>query len=228
MSSRSRSSSGPVLLGGATWRARLDGMAIGFASTRGAATAPYESAFVWVMRWDSVTDAEEAERAARRLAISDGVVARRQGRWLLVHLGLGANATAEAESSFAAIVAAHPPRVTADPPEPLAIPSALRSREPIRTTIRAHLDEVRACYEAQLEFEPSLQGRVLTYFVVSPEGRVSDTEIEESSLGRTTGATHLTDCLQALLETIPFPEEPQTQPLGVTYPFVFAPEDEAE
>jgi hypothetical protein len=55
-------------------------------------------------------------------------------------------------------------------------------RASIQATIRAHLSEVRTCFEAGLSRNPQIQGRVLVYFHVDPTGFVVHANIQSSTL----------------------------------------------
>lgn len=55
-------------------------------------------------------------------------------------------------------------------------------KEPIRRVIRAHLDQVRACYEAGLARDPSLDGRVVIRFTIDRDGTVGESEVTSTTL----------------------------------------------
>jgi TonB family protein len=52
----------------------------------------------------------------------------------------------------------------------------------IRRVVRAHLNEVRFCYERALQSHPSLQGRAVTRFVIGYDGRVTSSQIASSTV----------------------------------------------
>jgi TonB family protein len=56
------------------------------------------------------------------------------------------------------------------------------SKEVIRRVVRRHINEVKFCYEQQLNARPDLQGRVTTKFVISPTGSVQSAMVGSSSL----------------------------------------------
>ena len=55
-------------------------------------------------------------------------------------------------------------------------------RASIQATIRAHLSEVRTCFEAGLNRNPQIQGRVLVYFHIDPTGFVVHAKVQSSTL----------------------------------------------
>lgn len=85
--------------------------------------------------------------------------------------------------------------------------------------IKRHYNQIRNCYEQQLNSNPGLGGRVATRFVISGSGRVSQAGVSSSSMNNSA----VEGCLVGVLKRIVFPE-----PLGggiveVDYPFSFAP-----
>jgi outer membrane biosynthesis protein TonB len=86
--------------------------------------------------------------------------------------------------------------------------------------IRRHMSQIRYCYERELSAAKSgISGRVLTRFVISGSGRVSQAGVASTSLNN----SGVESCLTGVLRKIVFPE-----PLGggiveVSYPFSFTP-----
>ncbi|MDB4966124.1 MAG: putative abductin-like protein [Myxococcales bacterium] len=66
-------------------------------------------------------------------------------------------------------------RVATGPVCTLAVASVRGScdRDLVRRVVRAHINEVRFCYERRLQSEPTLTGRVEARFVVAPDGHVA-------------------------------------------------------
>ncbi|MEM9453261.1 MAG: TonB family protein [Myxococcota bacterium] len=54
-------------------------------------------------------------------------------------------------------------------------------RDIVRRIVRAHINEVRHCYNQGLSRDPNLRGRVLLVFSIDPSGRVLESQVEESS-----------------------------------------------
>jgi hypothetical protein len=62
-------------------------------------------------------------------------------------------------------------------------------KEIIRRVVRRHLNEVRFCYESELQKHPGLQGRVVADFVIASNGLVIEsTAMESTRRGPETGA----------------------------------------
>jgi len=92
------------------------------------------------------------------------------------------------------------------------------SREVVRRVIRRHINEVRFCYEQELDTRPDLEGRVLVGFVIGPNGSV---------LTSTTQSTTLNDarveaCINAAVRRWTFPQPEGGGAVGVSYPFVLS------
>ena len=90
-------------------------------------------------------------------------------------------------------------------------------KDAIRKVVRAHLDEVRACYNEGLKRDPELAGRIVLGFVISAAGAVSQATIAES----TVPDTQVGACVVSAAQTWVFPA-PQGGSMSVTYPIVFA------
>ena len=88
----------------------------------------------------------------------------------------------------------------------------------IRRTVRAHIHEVRHCYNQGLARDPNLKGRVAVKFMVGPRGDILAAEIAEATLAdKTVGA-----CIVAAIRRWTFPK-PQGSTVVITYPFVLEP-----
>ena len=75
------------------------------------------------------------------------------------------------------------PRLLEPPPrEDSTGPPASLSRESIRRTIRAHIDEVRACFQAGIAHQAGLRGRVVLRFFIAADGAVHSTRIHAVEL----------------------------------------------
>jgi hypothetical protein len=85
-------------------------------------------------------------------------------------------------------------------------------RDLIRRVVRAHINEVRFCYERTLQTHPSLTGRVQSTFVVAPTGHVT----ASSATGVDPGVAQ---CIAAAVQRWTFPRCAGE----VHYPFMLAP-----
>ncbi|HXI55388.1 MAG TPA: AgmX/PglI C-terminal domain-containing protein [Polyangia bacterium] len=93
-------------------------------------------------------------------------------------------------------------------------------KEIVRRIIRAHLNEVRFCYEQELPRHPTLSGRVVIQFAITPGGQVASSAVQDSTLH----LASLEGCMTQAVRRWTFP-----QPQGgggltiVSYPFVLSP-----
>lgn len=93
-----------------------------------------------------------------------------------------------------------------------SLAAASLDKDLIRGRIRARNADYRACYEAALQTQPKLEGRVNVKFVINKEGKVIE------SIG--TGLPPVDTCVAKVIETIEFP--PNTRGIiTVNYPFSF-------
>jgi hypothetical protein len=91
------------------------------------------------------------------------------------------------------------------------------SKETILKTVKQHRNEVRGCYEKELQSDPDLEGRVVLKFVITPTGYVAMTQVASSTLGNPEVETCIKD---AALKWI-FPAHESGGLSIVNYPFVF-------
>ena len=87
-------------------------------------------------------------------------------------------------------------------------------RDMVRRIVRAHINEVRSCYNAGLTKNPSLEGRVLIKFTIIPTGKVSSAMVEEN----TTKDTAVGNCIAKAVKRWSFPKVAKGTAI-VTYPF---------
>jgi TonB family protein len=92
------------------------------------------------------------------------------------------------------------------------------SREIIRRVVRRHINEVRFCYEQELNAHPELQGRVSVRFVIDASGVVTSSAIAESTLG----APRVEGCIVTAVRRWSFPAPDGGGEVSVVYPFVLS------
>lgn len=88
----------------------------------------------------------------------------------------------------------------------------------IKRVVRAHLAEMRHCYETGLAKNPSLSGTVTTKFVIAKDGTVTSAD----DAGSTMTDASVTQCIQKRFLAMKFPE-PSGGVVVVTYPMTFSP-----
>lgn len=90
-------------------------------------------------------------------------------------------------------------------------------RDIIARVIREHRREVRSCYENELQRNPDLAGRIIVRFVISPDGAVASSDVQESDLGNNA----VESCIVRRVRRWRFPEPRGGGIVRVSYPFVF-------
>ncbi len=90
-------------------------------------------------------------------------------------------------------------------------------KELIRKVIRSHVDQVRFCYESQLQRFPKLSGKTAIKFVITANGTVASSSVAQS----TTDNSALDNCVATKVRTWLFPKPKGGGVVVVTYPFLF-------
>jgi pSer/pThr/pTyr-binding forkhead associated (FHA) protein len=90
------------------------------------------------------------------------------------------------------------------------------SKEVIRRIIQRHVNEVKFCYEQELNQRPDLQGRISVKFIISPTGAVQTAATADSTMGN----AKVEGCVVAAVRRWTFPSPEGGGIVVVTYPFV--------
>jgi hypothetical protein len=90
------------------------------------------------------------------------------------------------------------------------------SKEVIRRVVRRHINEVKFCYEQQLNARPDLQGRVTTRFVISPTGSVQSAMVADTTLRNEA----VESCIAQAVRRWTFPAPDGGGVVVVNYPFL--------
>ena len=98
------------------------------------------------------------------------------------------------------------------------VESAEIDRGKLTAYLRARMSAIQGCYEKELKRNPSLKGKVVVRFTITPQGRASDIEIEENTLGNDA----VPSCIKTVIRGWVFPFKPDGE-ATVAYPFVFSP-----
>lgn len=114
---------------------------------------------------------------------------------------------------------------------PLLVAALIAAQPPhldgrlLRRMIRAHLSEIRACYDRELERDERAAGRVTLQFAVDGAGRVVAAQVAESTLGR----PRAEQCMAAAARAWTFPRTgaPESSLTMVRYPFLLEPPPDA-
>jgi outer membrane biosynthesis protein TonB len=106
-------------------------------------------------------------------------------------------------------------RVTEASPD---VESGQVDREKLMAYVRQRRSAIVNCYEKELKRNPSLKGKVVVRFSITPAGRTSEIEIEENTLGNEA----VSSCIRTVIRGWVFPFKPDGE-TSVAFPFVFAP-----
>jgi TonB family protein len=92
-------------------------------------------------------------------------------------------------------------------------------KDVIAKIIRSHQNEIKYCYETELNKNPSLAGKVAVAFTIDPTGAVADANVTETTLNNSTAE----NCMLARIRRWKFPEPKGGGVVAVTYPWLFSP-----
>ncbi len=93
------------------------------------------------------------------------------------------------------------------------------SKDVIAKVIKRHQNEIKFCYEQELQKIPDLAGKVAVQWVIDPAGSVSDASVTESSLGN----SNAENCILSRIRRWKFPEPQGGGIVTVTFPWIFKP-----
>ncbi|HLT37358.1 MAG TPA: DUF2330 domain-containing protein [Enhygromyxa sp.] len=95
----------------------------------------------------------------------------------------------------------------------------MEDKDVIRRIVRAHLDEVRSCYDAGLVANASLAGRMVVEFTIGGEGKVSSATVGESTLADPS----VEQCVAKAVERWTYPKPRGGDVVEVQFPFELSP-----
>ena len=87
----------------------------------------------------------------------------------------------------------------------------------IRRVVNERRREIRACYEAELQRNPDIAGRVVFHFVITPDGAVAQASVRETTLNNEA----VEQCVARRIRQWRFPEPRGGGIVRVDYPFNF-------
>jgi TonB family protein len=91
------------------------------------------------------------------------------------------------------------------------------SKTVISRIVRRHINELRFCYEQQLNLVPSLRGRVVVEFIISGQGQVVAAALSSSTLGE----AKVDQCVVGAVKRWNFTAPEKGGRVVVSMPFVF-------
>ncbi|HEX4620319.1 MAG TPA: TonB family protein, partial [Myxococcaceae bacterium] len=93
------------------------------------------------------------------------------------------------------------------------------SKDVIAKVIKRHENEIKFCYEQELNKTPNLNGKVAVQWVIDPTGSVSDANVTETSLSNNNAES----CMLARIRRWKFPSPEGGGVVTVTFPWIFKP-----
>ena len=93
-------------------------------------------------------------------------------------------------------------------------------KDVVQRVVKNHQRDIQKCYERELIKNPSLAGKVMVAFTVSPTGDV----VSARAQGGTLDSPKVSECIVGKVGTWIFPEPSDGEEVQISYPFVFAPQ----
>lgn len=93
-------------------------------------------------------------------------------------------------------------------------------REIVRRIVRAHINEVRSCYNTGLSDDPNLSGKIEVEFTVSSTGKVSESKVDSSTLD---DEQAVAKCVAKAVKRWKFPKPGDGKDVVISYPYSLEP-----
>jgi TonB family protein len=90
-------------------------------------------------------------------------------------------------------------------------------KDVIMKVIKRHQNEIKFCYEQELQKNPTLGGKVAVAWTIDPAGGVSDANVSESSISN----ANVESCIVQRIRRWKFPEPAGGGVVNVTFPWIF-------
>lgn len=90
-------------------------------------------------------------------------------------------------------------------------------KDVIMKVIKRHQNEIKFCYEQELQKNPTLGGKVAVAWTIDPSGAVSEANVSESSIGN----ANVESCIVQRIRRWKFPEPAGGGIVNVTFPWIF-------
>lgn len=90
-------------------------------------------------------------------------------------------------------------------------------RDLVLKVVRKHQNEIRYCYESELQKHPELGGKITVEWTIGSSGAVESAAVAESGLAN----ANVEACIVQRIRRWNFPEPPGGQEVAITFPWVF-------
>jgi TonB family protein len=90
-------------------------------------------------------------------------------------------------------------------------------KDVIMKVIKRHQNEIKFCYEQELQKNPALGGKVAVAWTIDPTGAVNEANVSESSIG----SANVESCILQRIRRWKFPEPAGGGVVNVTFPWIF-------
>jgi outer membrane biosynthesis protein TonB len=92
----------------------------------------------------------------------------------------------------------------------------------LRRIVRAHINEIRFCYNQELKANPELKGRISVRFAIEADGTVAESRLVKTE-PKTDAMRAVGDCAANAIPRWLFPKPSGGERVLVTYPFLLEP-----
>jgi outer membrane biosynthesis protein TonB len=131
--------------------------------------------------------------------------------------GLGTKGTGRGSGGYGSIdLGGHGKGMTRIIPGKTTVVGAL-SREEIERVIKRHQNEIKFCYEVELQKDPNLYGTVQITWTIDGAGSVTDADVSQTTMNN----SGVEGCIASRIKRWKFPEPKGGGQVVVTYPWVF-------
>lgn len=93
------------------------------------------------------------------------------------------------------------------------------SREEIQRVMRRVMNQIKFCYERELNQNPNLEGKIVASWIIAGTGLVQTANATQNTMGN----QKVEDCVLRIVKRLRFPQPKGGGQVFVTYPFVFSP-----
>jgi TonB family protein len=90
-------------------------------------------------------------------------------------------------------------------------------KDTVRRYIQTKMDQIRWCYQQEVQKNPDLAGQIVLSWVIAPTGKVIGVKISSSSMGNAS----VESCIASRISTWQFPSPRGGGTVRVNYPFIF-------